>query len=252
MTARVTGRGKPVLLVHGIPGSARTWGKIVPKLSSSHRVIVPDLIGFGTSSRTFFIEDLWVDRQAELLEKLLAEAGTPRLTIVAHDFGGPVVLTLLARRPELAERLLLASANVFTDTPVPFPLSGIFLPVVGNVWARLLFSPRMLRLFVRAGSKGRADADAAVGDAMQARAIGVILEFALRELGTRYESIERSLAEVRAATTVVWGSDDPVFPVKQGERTAASLPGAKLILLEGAGHFLPEERPDVFLDLLRG
>lgn len=252
MTARVTGRGKPVLLVHGIPGSAQAWNKVAAKLSSSHRVIVPDLIGFGASSRSVAIEDLWADRQAELLETLLSGAGTPRLSIVAHDFGGPVVLTLLARRPDLAERLVLASTNVFTDTPVPFPLSGIFLPVVGSAWARLLFSARMLRLMARMASKGRADAEAAVGDAKQARAIGVIFEFALRELGTRYEPIERSLAGLRAPTTVLWGSDDLILPVKQGARTAASIPGAKLIVLEGAGHFLPEERPDAFLDLLRG
>ncbi len=243
MSARVFGEGTPVLLVHGIPGSGRSWDKVVPLLAEKCRVVVPDLIGFGESSRSVSIDDLWVERQATLLETIALEGGASKPIVLAHDYGGPVALTLLARNPEFASRLILASTNTFGDTPIPFPLSGIFLPAVGKLWASMLFSAPSLRMMVRAGSKFRGDAGTGVGDASQARAIRTIFESALRELRERYLPIQESLSRIRVPTSVVWGDADPFFPVEQGKRTADAIPGAKLVVLPQAGHFLPEECP---------
>jgi pimeloyl-ACP methyl ester carboxylesterase len=49
-------------------------------------------------------------------------------------------------------------------------------------------------------------------------------------------------------TMVIWGDHDPFFSVAQGQRTASAIPGARFVLFEGAGHFLPEERPHAFAD----
>lgn len=66
----------------------------------------------------------------------------------------------------------------------------------------------------------------------------------LRQLAELYRPVEDALGAISVPTLVGWGDHDPFFPVEQGRRTAEAVPGAELRLYEGAGHFLPEERPE--------
>lgn len=252
MSARVWGSGPSVLLLHGIPGSAHEWHGVGGKLAGRYRVILPDLIGFGESSRSDDIEELWTEAQADALEALLDELGAEEFILAVHDYGGPIGLTLLQRNQSRVRRLVIGASNLFADTPIPFPLSGIFLPIVGGVWSRLLFSKPALGAMARFGSRGRADVRKAVGDDRQARAIATIFGSALRELEARYAPVQRFLSEISVPTEVLWGTNDPFFSSEQGKRTARAIPGARLILLDGAGHFLPEERPDAYVAAIEG
>ncbi len=84
-------------------------------------VIVPDLLGFGASDRLAALDDLWAPGQATVLGELLDELDTGPVTVVGHDFGGPVALALTAQQPEAVAAIGLLAANTFTDTPIPFP-----------------------------------------------------------------------------------------------------------------------------------
>lgn len=246
MSATVSGRGPNVVLIHGIPGSARVWTSVLERLRPTHRVIALDLVGFGESSRSDRIEDLWADRQAEAAQVLLDDLGVQGATIVGHDFGGPVAAYLVDSDPKRVAGLVLASTNAFADTPVPFPLSAIKWPVLGRAWERILFSRPSLRLMIRrgVGRKGpNLDPSVYLGDQDQTRAVGTIFCSALRELRERYAPIAELLARVRVPTKVLWGDRDPFFPIAQAKRTGALIPGAEVSILPGAGHFLPDERP---------
>lgn len=234
MTARVHGAGEPVVLLHGIPGSAGVWDHVVERLAGEHRVVVPDLLGFGSSPGEADIETLWADSQARALAALLDELGIERAALVGHDFGGPVALALTAARPDLATGLVLCATNAFPDTPIPLPIRAVTWPLVGGPAARLLFSGPALRMMLRQGSGPSAREQASVR---------TIFATALRELEDRYAPIERALRAVSCPSLVVWGDRDPFFGLAQARRTAAALPGARLVILEGAGHFLPSERP---------
>jgi pimeloyl-ACP methyl ester carboxylesterase len=246
MSATVSGRGPNVVLIHGIPGSSRVWASVLERLRPTHRVIALDLIGFGASSRSDQIEDLWADRQAEAAQLLLADLDVQGATIVGHDFGGPVAAYLVDSNPRLVAGLVLASTNAFADTPVPFPLSAVRWPVLGRAWERILFSRPSLRLMIRRGVGPQGPhlhPSTYLGDRDQARAIGIIFSRALRELQERYAPITELLARVRIPTRVLWGDRDPFFPIAQAKRTGALIPGAEVSILPGAGHFLPDERP---------
>jgi len=99
------GTGPVLLCVHGEP----TWGylyrHLVTDLSPTHRVIVPDHMGFGKSEtpadRTYWLQD-----HVDNLEALVADLGLTDITLVLHDFGGPAGMGLLARRPELVSRVI--------------------------------------------------------------------------------------------------------------------------------------------------
>lgn len=246
MSAQVTGTGPEVVLLHGIPGAAAVWTEVTRLLSAHHRVVVPDLVGFGASARADDIRVLWADAQAGAIVALMDDMGIDRALVVGHDFGGPVAAHLVAQAPGRVAGLLLASSNTFGDTPIPFPLSGILWPGLGRAWERMLFSAPSLRMMVKQGvgeKRIKLDPRVYVGDRQQAHAIRVIFSTALRELAARYDPITETLRRVDVPTSIVWGDRDPFFPVEQAHRTAELIRGASVSVLPGAGHFVPEERP---------
>jgi pimeloyl-ACP methyl ester carboxylesterase len=246
IAAQLAGRGRAVLLLHGIPGAGAVWREVTRLLSDRFQVVVPDLVGFGESARTDELHALWADAQAAAVVALMKDLHIDHAMVVGHDFGGPVAGHLVAQAPEKVAGLVLASTNTFGDTPIPFPLSGIFWPGIGKAWERVLLSAPSLRMMVKQGVGDKTvklDPKVHVGDREQARAIRIIFSAALRDLASRYNPITEMLGRANIPTTVVWGDCDPFFPVEQAHRTAELIQGARTTVLPGAGHFLPEEKP---------
>lgn len=96
---REQGDGVPVLLIHGFPTASWDWSWIWDELVADHRLIAPDLLGFGFSAKppdhAYSIAD-----QADRCEELLAELGVVNFHVLAHDYGDSVAQELLARRNE--------------------------------------------------------------------------------------------------------------------------------------------------------
>lgn len=253
MAVRDLGQGPPILLVHGIPGSAAIWDAVATRLAARHRVLVPDLLGFGASTRSRDLDTLGPAGQARALTTALDALDLPRVAWAGHDYGAMLALEVARTRPERISHLALAATNAFPDTPVPFPLSTTTWPLLGDLFARLVFSGPSLSMTLRMGTAVpgcRLDPAAYLGDADQTAAIGTIFAAALRHLRAWYAPIEASLATVAVPTAVIWGDRDPFFTPAQGERTAAAIPGARFVLLERTGHFLPSERPTELADTI--
>lgn len=252
MHVRVRETGdRDVVLIHGIPGSARSWDAVVQHLPPDIRYFVPDLIGFGESERSAALEELHAEGQARRLEEALRNAGAKRPLLVGHDFGGPVALRLLMRSPENYSGLVLAATNTFTDTPIPFPLSLVTSPSLGSWFTTILFSRTSLSGMCRFGArKRRVNVPSAVGDRAQSLAIRIIFSGSLQKLQELYRPIEEALSQIRIPVLVLWGDHDPFFPISQAERTAAAIPGAKVQIFPGCGHFLPEEEPETFASVI--
>ena len=244
-----------ILLLHGIPGSAATWRRVIPMLEPHHDVVAPDLLGFaGTGGDAVTSDDLLAPNQARFILELLDARGIERVVLVGHDFGGPVAAHVVASAPQRVASLALFATNAFPDTPIPFPLSTLDLPVVGSVAERLLFSRPSLGMMVRRGvgqPKPSLDLDHYLGDARQVAAIRSIFAASLRRIRELYTPVMAALESAEVPAVVGWGDRDPFFDVATGRRTAALIPGAHFRLYEGAGHFLPAERPhEVAADVL--
>ena len=241
------------VLLHGIPGSARTWDAVATRLGSE-RVLAPDLLGFGAAPTPDGQDGLLAARQAAHIESVLEQTGVARAVVVGHDFGGPVAVHLYRRAPERVAALALFATNAFPDTPVPFPLNTLGLPGVGAIAERVLFSRPSLSLMVRQGvgmPRLRPQMTHYVADERAHRSIATIFATSLRRLDELYRPVAETLATVGVPTLVGWGDRDPFFPVEIGQRTADLVPGARFRVYEGAGHFLPEERPDELAGDLR-
>ena len=241
------------LLLHGIPGSARTWNAVAERLGPA-QVLVPDLLGFGEAPTPDGEDGLLAESQAAHVESALDRAGVACAVVVGHDFGGPVAAHLYRRSPERVAALALLATNAFPDTPVPFPLNTLGLPGVGAIAERVLFSRPSLELMVRQGTRTpglRPSMDHYVADARARRSIASIFAASLRRLDELYRPVAETLATVGVPTLVGWGDRDPFFPIEVGQRTAELVPGARFRVYEGAGHFLPEERPAEIANDLR-
>ena len=239
------GSGPPILLLHGLPGSGASWLQVAKLLSGRHELVLPDLLGFGASAKPASLPELRASAQADALAGLLGGLAIEPVAVVGHDFGGPVAVELAGRHPGLVSHLGVLATNLFPDTPIPFPLSTAAWPLLGRVARRLLFSQPSLRMMLRTGTgRPRVALDPSVylGDAAQRRAIHTIFAGSLTSLHELYAPVERHARAIDVPTFAGWGTRDPFFSVKEGERAAAAL-STTLRLYNDAGHFLPEERP---------
>lgn len=254
MKIHTSGSGRPILLIHGIPGSAGAWDPMVSELADDHLLLRPDLLGFGESPRPSHSGELWADSQARALASALDGLETRPEAVVGHDFGGPVALSLAATRPDLVPRLALCATNAFPDTPVPLPIAAVTWPLAGPVAERLLFSGPSLAMMLRQGAGApapRLDRHVYLGDGGQQRSIRTIFASALRDIDRLYAPLERTLRALEIPVLVAWGTRDPFFVVEQARRTAEAA-GGRLALYEDCGHFVPAERPRELADDLRG
>lgn len=117
--------GEVVLCLHGEP----TWGylfrHLIPVLSDRYRVVVPDHMGFG-KSETPADRSYWLQDHVDNLEAFIAGLGLSDITLVMHDFGGPVGMSFAARRPDLIRRIVSANG------PTPFGQADLFDRLTAN------------------------------------------------------------------------------------------------------------------------
>ena len=99
------GTGEPILLIHGLAGSSRTWDDVIPTLAEHHDVIAPDLLGHGESAKP--VGDYSLGAFASGLRDFLSVLDVPSVTIVGHSFGGGVAMQLAYQHPHLVDRLVL-------------------------------------------------------------------------------------------------------------------------------------------------
>jgi haloalkane dehalogenase len=100
------GSGPPVVLLHGNPTSARLYRHLLPALAPTHRCVAPDLLGFGRSDAPASCS-YRPPAHAARVEALLRRLDLDGLTLVLHDWGGPIGLSFALRHPERVRRLVL-------------------------------------------------------------------------------------------------------------------------------------------------
>ena len=211
------GAGEPLVLVHGLAGSARWWRPIVPALARRRRLLLIDLPGFGGmrgAARYLRSRDA-----AAWLADWAAAAGLESADFGGHSMGAMVALRLAARRPELVRRLALVAPAGMPSERSPL---GYVLPVLR---ATLAYSPDFLlvlgRDLLRAGPLTLLDA-----------ARGVLAA-----------DVRADLERLRAPLLLIWGEDDRIVPPALAELFQAAAPQAALVTIPGAGHVPMYTRP---------
>jgi pimeloyl-ACP methyl ester carboxylesterase len=221
---RSSGNGTPVVLVHGLSGSASWWRRNVEALAERHAVTAIDLVGFGRN-RSFLRPGplpLTFDDAAAMLVRWIERDFDQPVHLVGHSMGGQIAMKAAAFRPDLFRSLVLVNSTgvPFTLDPRPHVRSAMRKPPSGL----LAFSRVVAFDFLRAGPTAVALATAR------------ILTGSAREAMTR----------VTLPTLLVWGDRDPLVPSQFAEKMRASIERSHLVVLPNAGHVAMWEAPERF------
>lgn len=250
---RAAGSGPNVVLIHGMINSSRHWDAVATRLSRTHRVIAPDLIGHGDSATPR--GDYSLGAHAASIRDLLATLGVERATIVGHSLGGGVAMQFFYQFPQLTERLVLISSGGLGQEVSPL-LRGAALPGSAAL-LRLATRPRLVGAIAAGGARMRARGNSG-GVYLQAvaRALGP-----LQEDGSRRAFLEtlRSVIDVRGQrvsardrlyllgdmpTLIVWGERDRTIPIAHGREAEQAIPNCRFAALPRAAHFPNLEDPE--------
>jgi len=227
------GSGTPVLMLHGFPATRRLWNDVAALLvEHGLRTIVPDLVGYGTSTAH---DGVRVDMlsQSRWLCELLDALGVERTVIVAHDVGSAAAQLMVSSSPERVRGLVVLD-GVYESEWAMDAIESI------RTWA----PSAAHRLFpVLARRLGKSDRMREMLRAYEGEAGGLQLIRAASDLDPRQTAqIGESLQASRVPALVLWGRDDRYLDVDTVARPLAGLLRAPLALLPG-GHFTPIDCP---------
>lgn len=246
---------RTVLLLHGIPGDRTCWARVARALAAHHRVIVPDLPGFGESGDV--PSGFHARQQSEVIVNLATALGPSPLHLVGFDYGGPIATLAAASLPSGAASLTLANTNVFPDTPIPAPLRLAKVPGLGRLAYRMFFGRTgLLLLWVAATQRKRAFPLREYAESLRrprtVRSTRDVFLTSMRDLPGLYRPVEIALSSLQIPTLVVWSDGDPFFSPDIGRRVAAGCRDGTFHMIHGAGHFTPLESAEEFAVQLLG
>jgi haloalkane dehalogenase len=240
------GDGAPVLFMHGEPTWSFLYRRLIPPVrDAGWRCIAPDMVGFGRSDKPLDVGWYSYDRHVAFAATLLDDLDLRGVTIVVHDWGGPIGLRLAIEHPDRIDRIVILDTGLFTGHQRmteawlafrDFTVRTEDLPVGMLVRGGCHSDP---------GEEVIAAYEAPYPDAASkagARAFPLLVPQTPDAPGAAAgQRVLRALRDDRRPTLMLWGDSDPVLPLAVGERFAESIGRPPPRTIEGAGHFLQED-----------
>lgn len=236
-----TESGDPIVLVHGFPESSRMWAPLMGALSESgRRCVAPDLYCLGDS------EDLGpatFERNLEAFTNLLAELDLGAMALVVHDWGGFIGLAWACEHPEAVSALVISDTGFFSDGKW-HGMAQAMRSAQGDELVAALDRDGFAALLQADGADfSDEDLDAYWRPFEQGRGREATLEFYRSMDFEKLAPYEGKLGELGVPTLLLWGAEDPFARVASAHRFAKEIPGAKVVAIEGAGHFVYDQEP---------
>ena len=251
-----TGKGYPVLMLHGNPTWAFLYRRIMERLSgASLRCIAPDLIGLGFSAKPGRMDEHTLENHAKWLGSLIDQLKVEGLIFVGQDWGGPIGMRALAERSRLLKGLVILNTAIMPPKPDFKPTAFhkfSNMPLISDLVFRLFHFPQI------ALHKVQGDPDSIKGDVAKAYQYPLrkfknnLAPLALARMvpdSVNHPTVEplkkcQALAQnFDGPCEIVWGKKDPILG-RVLPRIKQLLPKAN-VTETGAGHFLQEEVPDL-------
>ncbi|MGH2868032.1 MAG: alpha/beta hydrolase [Solirubrobacteraceae bacterium] len=234
----------PVLLLHGQPGSAQDWTRVVTALDGVRGRAAPIAIDRPGWDGATPPRDLAGNAAAAL--GALDARGIERAIVVGHSLGGGVAAWLAAHHPDRVSALVLAAPAAnrasleWLDRWLTLPLAGALTTAASLTGLGLALSAGPVRQRIARASALDEDYLRAAGRALLSARARRAFDTEQRALVHDLPVLEDRLSEVSAPTWILTGSADRVIPAAAPRRLADQIPGARLVVLERAGHLLPQ------------
>ena len=243
-----SGRGTPVVLLHGFGESLTAWRSVFTQLSENADVIALDLPGHGLSSKP--ASGYATDSLAADVGGALDAMGVGRAVLVGHSLGGAVAAAVALRAPDrvlglvLVDPAIAVASSLLPDSSTgPSATEALRAAIAEYEVQRSRFNSVHDRGWLRETDSELAYVPA--GDP----AYGPALRAVLSEFDFHYITPERA-RQLDVPVLLIWGSLDPLLPVEGGRRLAAELPRARLAIIPRCWHRPHVERPDTVAALV--
>jgi pimeloyl-ACP methyl ester carboxylesterase len=247
-----------LLLIHGMAGSSATWRNVIPKLAGNYRVVAPDLLGHGLSAKPR--GDYSLGAFAVWLRDLLDQLGIPRATVVGQSLGGGIAMQFAYQHRDRCDRVVLIGSGGLG------PELNWMLRLLSAPGAEFLLPALAPKPVLDAGNAVRAwlisaglrsprgaeiwSAYSSLSDADSRHAFLRTLRSVVDYRGQAVSALNRLHMTAQLPVMLVWGDDDRIIPVAHGHAAHQAVPGSRLEILPGIGHFPHVEAPDQVTELL--
>ncbi|MGZ4870677.1 MAG: alpha/beta fold hydrolase [Candidatus Angelobacter sp.] len=227
------GHGEPVVLVHGFGASADSWNRFAKPLTKRHRVIVPDLPGWGESTRVE-AASYGYPAQVDRLHQFLSQLKLGRVHLVGHSMGGFISSAYAARYPDEVITLGLIAPHGMVE-PEPSELARSvaqgdnwlvasshqeFDRLLNNVFAKRPYAPKAVLRHL---------ANQTIRNAAKSAQI-------FAEMQSNDPPLVAQLPHIDAAALIVWGDQDRVLHVSSADLFRQGIRNSEVMVIRGSGH----------------
>lgn len=245
-------KGSALILLHGVGCSIEFWERNIAALAQAHRVFAVDITGFGRTDKPEV--DYTFQMMADFVLDFMNAAGIEKATLVGNSMGGGISITVAAQAPERVEKIVLV-APVGLGRGLSPVMRLMTLPVIGNV----LTKPgrqgvvRQMQLCLYDPSKAGEDLIDRVSEIGMVPGNQRSFLSLLRETGNItgvkkgiIAGFQEHLKKIRLPILMIWGRQDRILPVSDGEAALGKMAGARLHIMDQAGHFPQIDKPGEF------
>ena len=218
-----------VILLHGLGGSSQVWQFNIGPLAEKYHVFVPDQIGFGKSDKP--LVNYRIRTYVDFLDQFYKQLKIERATLVGNSMGGWIAAIYAATYPDRVDKLVLADAGGYAppkdfDTRTFFALNPTTREGMKVLSAKVFYNKAFL-------------SDAAIDQAMAARFAagdGFTIKSITESIIRGEDFLDDVVKTIKRPTLIVWGREDGLVPLSEGERFHKDIAGSTLLVFDQCGH----------------
>ena len=233
------GTGPTVILLHGLGGSTQVWGFNTGALAERYHVVVPDQIGFGKSDKP--LVNYRIRTYVDFLDQFCKQLKIERATLVGNSMGGWIAAMFTAAFPDRVDKLVLVDAAGYAP-PKDFDMRTLYgLNPTTRAGMKILVS----KVFYSKALQTDAAIDLAIA-ARMAAGDGYTINSITESIIRGEDFLDDVVKTIKRPTLIVWGRQDGLVPLTDGERFNRDIAGSKMVVIEECGHVPNAEKPGEF------
>jgi 2-hydroxy-6-oxonona-2,4-dienedioate hydrolase len=229
-----------LVLIHGLGASAERWAKTLPFFSKHFRVIIPDLIGFGLSDKP--VADYTIDFFVSFLKSFLKSLKITSTYLIGSSLGGQICAEFTASNPELVKKLILVSPSGMMKQSTP----ALDAYIMAAMYPSFQSAKNAFEMMESSGNE--ADENLVNGFIERMKLPNAKLAFMSTILGLKNSNIiSTKLQEIETETMLIWGSNDPVIPIRYSDDFISHIKDCRFFRIDNCGHTPYVQFPDIFV-----
>jgi pimeloyl-ACP methyl ester carboxylesterase len=233
------GSGPTLILLHGLGGSTQVWQFNIAPLAEKYHVVVPDQIGFGKSDKP--LVNYRIRTYVDFLDQFCKQLKIERATLIGNSMGGWIATMFTAAFPDRVDKLVLVDAAGYAppkdlDTRTFFGLNPTTREGMKILAGKVFYNKAFLT-------------DAAIDQAIAARLAagdGYTINSITESIIRGEDFLDDIAKTVKRPTLIVWGRQDGLVSLAEGERFNKDIAGSKMVVIDQCGHVPNVEKPGEF------